>query len=485
MTSVRKSPKSKHCGLLSGLGLVGLRELEAPFLGSLISEDPLLLIGPHGTGKSYLLERIATAMGLEWRHYNASLLNFDDLVGYPLPDEKGGLQFVQTPASIWNAEAVFLDEISRCRPDMQNKLFPIIHERRVQGLPLQRLRYRWSAMNPPPTEEPGEVGYLGSEPLDQALADRFAFVLQMPAWRDLDKNAQEQLLSTSGAALRPEAVARLHQAVAEGQRLYKALQEELRPQLAGYVRMLLGLLDQAGTHLSARRGVLILRNIVAVHAATIALGDDADLGGSAYRALTNSLPHAATGEAVKAGLLLTAHREAWAAAALDPLDPRRLLLAEPDPLRRALLATRLHSLAREDFSAIVADGLSSLPNGGRHAFAAWLFEHGHVERLVAAVAEQCAQLYSLVCIRQQVNETVMNGSARASTWGALSTFLARRPAGSPVRHLDGPRGIDESWQIENLLVGLFVSRELTVPEDAARALEAWRNVRGLIAGRRP
>ena len=74
-------------------------------------------------------------------------------------------------------EAVFVDEISRCRPDLQNKLFPIIHERRVQGIALDRLVYRWSAMNPPPSEEDDdEPTYRGSEALDVALADRFAFV---------------------------------------------------------------------------------------------------------------------------------------------------------------------------------------------------------------------------------------------------------------------------------------------------------------------
>jgi MoxR-like ATPase len=32
---------------------------------------------------------------------------------------------------------VFIDEISRCRPEVQNKLFSLIHERCVQGLPLR------------------------------------------------------------------------------------------------------------------------------------------------------------------------------------------------------------------------------------------------------------------------------------------------------------------------------------------------------------
>jgi MoxR-like ATPase len=100
----------------------------------LIQQDPLLLIGPHGTGKSYLLNRLAAALRLQHRHYNASLLNFDDLVGYPLPNGSGGLDYIQTPAAIWGAQWVFIDEISRCRAEVQNKLFSMVHERCVQGL---------------------------------------------------------------------------------------------------------------------------------------------------------------------------------------------------------------------------------------------------------------------------------------------------------------------------------------------------------------
>lgn len=48
---------------------------------------------------------------------------------------------------------MIFDEISRCRPDIQNKLFPIIHERRVQGIALDDLRFRWAAMNPPSTDD--------------------------------------------------------------------------------------------------------------------------------------------------------------------------------------------------------------------------------------------------------------------------------------------------------------------------------------------
>lgn len=165
-------------GLLNRLGLLGLESIEPVVLASLVTTDPLLLIGVHGSAKSLLLESLAQALGLSWRHYNASLLNFDDLVGYPLPDDSGQLHFVKTPASVWGAQAVFIDEISLARIDIQNRLFPIIHEKRVQGLPLPNLRFRWAAMNPPALrDDESDFGeYAGSEPLDLALTVR-AFAL--------------------------------------------------------------------------------------------------------------------------------------------------------------------------------------------------------------------------------------------------------------------------------------------------------------------
>ena len=88
---------SLRSGMLQRLGIVGLATIEAPIVAALATDSPLLLIGSHGTAKSLLLTRIAAALGLTFRHYNASLLNFDDLVGFPLPGKDGALEYVQTP----------------------------------------------------------------------------------------------------------------------------------------------------------------------------------------------------------------------------------------------------------------------------------------------------------------------------------------------------------------------------------------------------
>ncbi|MDA1327187.1 MAG: MoxR family ATPase, partial [Proteobacteria bacterium] len=375
--------------LLHRIGLIGLSDLEPIILAALATEEPLLLIGTHGTGKSLLLTRIAGALGLAFRHYNASLLNFDDLVGFPLPGKNGSLEYVRTPASIWGAEAVIFDEISRCRPDIQNKLFPIIHERRAQGILLDGLRYRWAAMNPPISED-GDEGYIGSEPLDAALADRFAFVVNMPSWDRYSEDDQLAIILADDCALAPDATNNFRRAIASTRAALPSVRGSMGDAVAVYVRTLVALLAQAGISLSPRRAGMLLRSILAVHAAALTLDADAKPSDSALLAVRNGLPQIAEGTKIPQTKLISAHREAWRLAGVKPGDPLRAILTAADPVERVRLAVAATKLRKGDFSAIVSDALSQLSPGAREAAVVHLFETGAAGRLNAAVAEQAA-----------------------------------------------------------------------------------------------
>jgi len=376
--------------LLAALGLHGLSHLDAPVLAALATESPMLLIGPHGSAKSALLERLAAALGLMHRHYNASLLSFDDLVGFPVPEGEG-LRYLRTPATLWDAESVFLDEISRCRPEVQNKLFSIIHEKRVQGLALERLRYRWSAMNPPATaadatpDDDAEV-YAGSLPLDAALADRFAFVITLPALEDLSPEARRSVirsgLPTADAATAPAAAApaphlpTLVQRCREVASLVAAAQGEW---ITAYTAALVVPLRQAGLGVSGRRAAMLAANIAAVHAARRVLDDAPDVGrgagvtlaDSALAALRVSLPHRAQGKTVDAGVLATIHRQAADAAGQAHDDPELArILDETHPVRRVGLALQAEKrtpgrVPRHTMSLLVADALATQPKQAR------------------------------------------------------------------------------------------------------------------------
>ena len=447
--------------LLRGIGIVGLRDLEPVILAALVTEEPLLLIGAHGTGKSLLLTRISEALGLEFRHYNASLLNFDDLVGFPLPTPGGSLEYIKTPAAIWGAETVIFDEISRCRPDMQNKLFPVVHERRIQGILLESLRYRWAAMNPPVSEE-DESGYVGSEPLDPALADRFAFVVVMPGWELYDEEEQVAVIRGDDGTVGAEAADRLRRCIASAKAALPAVGNALGEQIAVYVRTVLALLAQAGLPLSPRRAGMLHRTILAVQAVSASLSLDSDPAEATLLALRNALPQRAQGIAIPETKLLGAHREAWRLAGVEKNDPLRAILTTADPVDRVQLAVGSKKLRKGDFSTIVADTLSQLPPGAREAVVVYLFETDAVGRLNAAIAEQVASVYADLAAPVSFSETVHASRPRYATWSRIKDILSRLDPGNDRSHLAA-----------NALASCFARKQIGNPNDADRAFGAW------------
>jgi MoxR-like ATPase len=404
--------------LLRALGIVGWDHLEPVILAALATESPLLLIGPHGSAKTLILNRLADALGLVHRHYNASLLNFDDLVGFPIP-ENGRLVYLQTPATIWDAESVLFDEVSRCRPEMQNKLFPIVHERTVQGMRLEKLRHRWGAMNPAPSTDAagGAPEYAGTEPLDIALADRFAFIVSVPSLGQLNRADQLTVLRglDPSGDVRPRLLARLDAI----RRAIPATTIGFQHAAAEYVQVVAQKLAAAEHPLSTRRAVQLTRNIVAVAAAlNIAARQDRDVQAteaghedSVYTALRHSLPDEAWGAAVPPAALLLAHRAAWQIAKLAEHSEERAILSEPDPMQRIAL-TLASSLTGGDAGRILADAFSSLPRSTRLVTAAVLAPLVALRKdLPAGTVEAIARDFAQLASRDLEAITVRNGGA--------------------------------------------------------------------------
>ncbi len=463
-------PQPKSVGLLRKLGLVGLDRIEPIILAAIATETPLLLIGPHGTAKSLLLCRLCEALRLSWRHYNASLVNYDDLVGYPLPDAHGKLSFVQTPASVWGAQAIFVDELSRARPDMLNRLFPIIHEKKVQGMELPHLLYRWAAMNPPTRDDETNAGenYLGSEPLDPALADRFGFVLEIPSWEQLSAADQNAVITSEFAPVPSEVANELAATIADVRAEMLTAGEAVGRVMAQYTSAISYPVAKLGAKLSSRRAAMLYRNLLAVYSVAMIRNPTVDLADSAWIALSHSLPHRAHGVQIDMARLLIAHNAVWKTIQLSETDPRRQIAIERDPVRRVLRASRFMELPMQDLSSYVADALASLPAGGRHALAAFLIENGVADRLIAAVAEQIADLYRTIAIAQDVNQSVDAKSNKHEAWENIVKTLAAIAPTNPDLHY-----------IQNLLAGLFAADEIKTPDDIPIAHQSWRVVRAL------
>ncbi len=360
--------------LTQPLGLEGWAALEPVILAALASAEPLLLIGRHGAAKSFLLERLAEALELEFRCYNASLIDYDDLVGIPVPDKDGkGLHYISTPTSIWGAEVVFVDEISRTRPDLANKLFPIIHERRVQGVELKHLRHRWAAMNPIASgddEGDDDLQYLGVEPLDPALADRFTFLIEVPDWDDLTSAEQIRLLVDQFRGKHPFPI-NLEALVDDATRTFALLCEQLPGHLVAYFLALGSVRASAELRpFSTRRMATLVRAALAVQAARMALArgadarpQDVDWQTSVWLAVRHGDPDLATVGHIDRARQLALHRQAWTVSGLEADDPWRVLLEVNDPVERVARALRLRSgVSPEDLGPLVLDALASEEN---------------------------------------------------------------------------------------------------------------------------
>ena len=359
------------------LGLYGWNKAEPVILAALLSKEPLLLVGPHGCAKSFVLERLAESLGMAYRFYNASLINYDDLVGVPLPDAtRTKLEYLASPESIWDAEVVFIDEINRTRPELQNKLFPIIYDRRVQGRPLERLVFRWAAMNPPPTEEDferDEVLYAGAEPLDAALADRFPFIVSVPDWEALSDADRAHVLSDQfeGRHEFPVAIGDL---VAEARACYGGLVQSLSKALSPFVLALVPKLRAARFDVSTRRATMLLRCAIAIHAARTVLARHAvaeapRLYDSVLLSVQNTLPDRAR-RRITAPEIIAICKTAWELVALDDADPMRALLLVVDPVMRLrkMLSERL-AVSPANVAKVVGEGIANAKPPLRRALA--------------------------------------------------------------------------------------------------------------------
>ena len=302
---------SKKVSYLSGIGVYGFDRLEPVILAALVTEDPMLLIGASGTGKTFLLNSLSEALVLEHRHYNASLISFDDLVGFPYPDQdNGGVKFLETPATVWAAESVLIDEISRCKPEHQNRLFSLVHERRIQGISLPKLRFRWAAMNPCSNDQAGVEDYSGSEPLDPALADRFALFIRAADWGELSNDERLKVADPSGEGMIADDKGVLKNCIEQWRKDFRTQVEACPETVLIYAATAVSALNSANVRISPRRSRLLTRSLLS---ASIVAGSSSD---HLFRIILEaSIPQVCWGVEPSIESVSAAHRVAWDTAA--------------------------------------------------------------------------------------------------------------------------------------------------------------------------
>jgi hypothetical protein len=178
--------------LLGDCAIYGWADLEELILTPLITGDAGLLLGSKGANKTNGLRNIA-ALVLDdkdrekgFHAYSAPNDEFEDLIGIPDPSgmREGVMRYIVSDVSIWNKVFVVIDEINRANPQLQGKYLQLLLSREILGKRTSVI-WMWGAMNP--------LSYLGTNPLDAAMADRFAVMLRVPEFQEL--NEQEKILA--------------------------------------------------------------------------------------------------------------------------------------------------------------------------------------------------------------------------------------------------------------------------------------------------
>lgn len=154
----------------------------------------ILMIGPHGTGKTTALHDFAKTRGIHVVYFSCSTMDpYTDFVGIPTPRRKcpvcppaqafwpvdnrdcpacGSALGDETlrnvrPLEVNEAEIIFLDEFSRADNAVTNACFELIQFGTINGEKLPNLKCVWAAMNPT------DGGQYKVNDLDPALVDRF------------------------------------------------------------------------------------------------------------------------------------------------------------------------------------------------------------------------------------------------------------------------------------------------------------------------
>ncbi|NLH39742.1 MAG: AAA domain-containing protein [Elusimicrobia bacterium] len=297
----------KSNSILESIGVYGYSEVETLILSSLVTYEPIILIGETGTGKTFLLNNLARVLGLRHKHYNASLVSFEDLIGFPYPDKTGNnIKYLQTEASVWDAESILVDEISRCQPSVQNKLFSLIYEKKLLGIELKDLRYAWAAMNPPTTSDDDENNiYLGSEALDIALADRFSLFIDSPSWENLSSNDKKKIVSAESEFSECDVNKDFINQIEKARKRFNRLIKNIPDEISEYSKNFTDIMNKNNILISPRRAYKISVNLTGIMALNGNL-KEADF----INVVEHSIPNRCFGKKIDKDKIMIAHKTA-------------------------------------------------------------------------------------------------------------------------------------------------------------------------------
>lgn len=104
--------------ILQELGIYGWKEADENLvMASLLTGDPILLIGNHGCAKTHAANaanKVAEALDRKSLVYDASKAMFEDVLGYPNVEKlkDGVVEYVPSPVTVWDKELMLIDELN-------------------------------------------------------------------------------------------------------------------------------------------------------------------------------------------------------------------------------------------------------------------------------------------------------------------------------------------------------------------------------------
>lgn len=149
----------------------------------------VLLIGKHGIGKTEKIKGAIKRNKIKNALYFscATLDPWVDFIGVPKEKEKDGVQYlglVRPKAfATGDVEFIFLDELNRAKPAVQNAVLELINSGSINGKKFKNLRCIMAAINPPAKKHTDTQYH--TEDLDPAMITRFPIRYEVPF--DLDK----------------------------------------------------------------------------------------------------------------------------------------------------------------------------------------------------------------------------------------------------------------------------------------------------------
>lgn len=187
LTSTSETTSVVPTFILPFKGIYGWNTIEPHIFTCLFTADNLILIGDRGANKTTAITKIFHLWNKDnslTRTYSVPNLNFEDLLGMINPASlmDGECTFIKGKHTIWEAQQALFGELNRSNPETQGKVLQILQEKTCMGI-VTDLVHAWADMNP--------LSYLGTQPLDPAVSDRFCMALQTPAFHELsiiDKN---------------------------------------------------------------------------------------------------------------------------------------------------------------------------------------------------------------------------------------------------------------------------------------------------------